>query len=102
MPRDTMLLRVYQACLVMGGSFAAFIVLDVGLAATAIYPWGEVTPAVLRLALAALVAALAFVLAALVWREREERNLGGATFADAVITVGFMLVGGFLLLGLLR
>ena len=102
MQRDTRLLRVYQACLVVGGSFAAFIVLDVLLALTGIYPWTDVGPSTVRLVLAAAIAALAFLAARRVWRQREDRDLGGATFADAVIVVGFMVVGGFLLLGLLR
>jgi hypothetical protein len=102
MPRDTRLLRTYQACLVLGGAFAAFVLLDVGLAATGVYPWTDVGPAVFRLALGIAIAVLSFVVAMLVWRERDDRNLGGATFSDAVIALGFMLVGGFLLLGLLR
>lgn len=102
MPRETRLLRTYQACLVLGGAFAVFVVLDVGLAVTGVYPWADVGPAAFRLVLGIAISLLAFVVAMLVWREREDRNLGGATFSDAVIALGFMLVGGFLLLGLLR
>lgn len=102
MPRDTKLLRVFQACLVLGGAFAAFVVLDVVLAVTGIYPWGDTGPALFRLVLGLAVSVLAFVVANLVWRERDDQNLGGATFSDAVIAIGFMVVGGFLLLGLLR
>jgi len=102
MGRETRLLRAFQACLVLGGAFVLFAVLDVILAAVGIYPWADPLPAVVRLVLGVVIAALAFLIALLVWRERNERNLGGVTFSDAVIVVGFMIVGGFLLLGALR
>jgi hypothetical membrane protein len=102
MGRETRLLRTFQAGLVLGGSFALFAVLDVVLAAVGIYPWTDVAPAVVRLVLGIIISGLAFVVAGFVWREREEQSLGGVTFSDLVIVVGFMLVGGFLLLGALR
>jgi len=102
MGRETRLLRAFQACLVLGGSFALFAVLDVALAVVGIYPWADPVPAIVRLVLGLVIAALAFLIAAILWREREEQNLAGVTFSDAVIVLGFMLVGGFLLLGALR
>ena len=102
MRRETRLLRACQAGLVLGGSFALFAVLDVALAVVGIYPWTDPLPAIVRLALGLIIAALAFLIAAILWREREEQNLAGVTFSDAVIVLGFMLVGGFLLLGALR
>jgi hypothetical protein len=102
MQRDAMLLRAFRACLVLGGAFALFVVLDVVLALAGIYPWSDPGPSLLRLLLSAAIAALAFIVAALTWRGREERDLGGVEFADAVIVVGYMLVGGFLLLAAIR
>jgi hypothetical protein len=102
MGHETRLLRAFQTCLVLGGAFALFAVLDVVLALVGIYPWSDPGPALVRLVLGVLISCLAFVVAALVWREREEQHLDGVTFSDAVIVLGFMLVGGFLLLGALR
>ncbi len=102
MGRDATFLRVYQGCLVLGGAFAVFAALDVGLALTGIYAWGDTGQPLLRLVIGIAISVLAFVGAGLAWREREVHDLGGATFADSVIAVGFMLVGGLLLLGVLR
>jgi len=102
MRRETRLLRACQAGLVLGGSFALFAVLDVALAVVGIYPWTDIAPAVVRLVLGVIISGLAFLVAAMVWREREEQSLGAVKFSDAVIVLGFMLVGGFLLFGALR
>lgn len=102
MDRDASLLREFQISLVAGGAMVAFVVLDVVLAATAVYPWGDAGPAVARVGIAAVLAALAFGNARRVWRQRADRDLGGVTFNEAVMVLGFMAVGGVLLLAMLR
>jgi hypothetical protein len=101
MNRDTRLLREFQISLVTGGATAVFAVLDIGLTVTGILPWGSVGPAAARLAIVLVVAAIAFANAGRVWRRRGDRDLGGVTFADASLIVGFSVLGAILLLGLL-
>jgi hypothetical protein len=102
MNRDARLLREFQISLAVGGAIAVFAVLDVALAATGIYPWSRLESAAAQLAIAIVAAALAFGNARHVWLQRSARDIGGVTFADGTIVVGSMVLGGVLLLGLLR
>lgn len=102
MDRDARLLRRFQIGLVVGGAMAVFAVLDVVLGVTGTYPWSSAASAITRLGIAVVVALVAFESARRAWRQRLDRDLGGVTFADLVMVVGFMVVGGVLLLGLLR
>ncbi len=102
MDRDARLLREFQISLVVGGAITIFAVLDIALAATGIYPWSRIQAAAAQLVIAVVAAALAFGNARHVWRQRSARDLGGVTFSDGTIVVGSMVLGGVLLLGLLR
>jgi hypothetical protein len=102
MDRDARLLREFQISLAAGGAITVFAVLDIVLAATGVYPWNRTESAAAQLAIAVVAAALAFGNARHVWRQRSARDLGGVTFADGTIVVGSMVLGGVLLLGLLR
>jgi hypothetical protein len=102
MDRDARLLREFRLSLVAGGAMTVFAVLDIALAATGVYPWTDIGPAAARLGIAAAIAVLEFGNARRVWRQRAIRNLGDVTFADLVMVVGLMAVGGVLLLALLR
>ncbi len=102
MDRDARLLRQFQASVAVGGAMGVFALLDIALAATGIYPWNGIGQALAWLGVAGIVAVIALANARRVWQQRTERTLGGITFADFVMVVGFMIVGGVLLLGLFR
>ena len=102
MARDARLLREFQISLIAGGAMVAYGLLDVALDASGVYPWTRMGLAAAELGIAAAVAAVAFGNARRVWLQRDDRDLGGLTFADVVLVAGFVAVGGVLLLALPR